>query len=71
FGQQDSITEHIRGQMFSDAGRRLKTGDERYVGGNRQLVSFRKLKRAFANCTTIATNNKCVILKATKVRKQR
>ena len=51
--------------------RSLKYGGELYVVGNRHLDYFRKLKRAFGNCTTIATNNKFVILKATKVRKQR
>ena len=35
------------------------------------ITSGYRLKRAFGNCTTIATNNKFVILKATKVRKQR
>ena len=54
-----------------DARRSLKYGGELYVVGNRHLDYFRKLKRAFGNCTTIATNNKFVILKATKVRKQR
>ncbi|WP_427857536.1 methyltransferase [Klebsiella quasipneumoniae] len=58
-------------QMFNDARRSLKYGGELYVVGNRHLDYFRKLKRAFGNCTTIATNNKFVILKATKVRKQR
>lgn len=69
--QQHAITDHIAWQMFNDARRSLKYGGELYVVGNRHLDYFRKLKRAFGNCTTIATNNKFVILKATKVRKQR
>ena len=71
FHQQHAITDHIAWQMFNDARRSLKYGGELYVVGNRHLDYFRKLKRAFGNCTTIATNNKFVILKATKVRKQR
>lgn len=71
FHQQHAITDHIARQMFNDARRSLKYGGELYVVGNRHLDYFRKLKRAFGNCTTIATNNKFVILKATKVRKQR
>ena len=49
--------------MFNDARRSLKYGGELYVVGNRHLDYFRKLKRAFGNCTTIATNNKFVVLK--------
>ena len=71
FHQQHAITDHIAWQMFNDARRSLKYGGELYVVGNRHLDYFRKLKRAFGNCTTIATNNKFVVLKATKVRKQR
>ena len=71
FHQQHAITDHIARQMFNDARRSLKYGGELYVVGNRHLDYFRKLKRVFGNCTTIATNNKFVILKATKVRKQR
>jgi 16S rRNA m(2)G 1207 methyltransferase (EC 2.1.1.52)/23S rRNA m(2)G-1835 methyltransferase (EC 2.1.1.52) len=71
FHQQHAITDHIAWQMFNDARRSLKYGGELYVVGNRHLDYFRKLKRAFGNCTTMATNNKFVILKATKVRKQR
>ncbi|MDU4364298.1 MAG: 23S rRNA (guanine(1835)-N(2))-methyltransferase RlmG, partial [Klebsiella oxytoca] len=71
FHQQHAITDHIAWQMFNDARRSLKYGGELYVVGNRHLDYFRKLKRAFGNCTTIATNNKFVVLKAVKLRKAR
>jgi 23S rRNA (guanine1835-N2)-methyltransferase len=70
FHQQHAITDHIAWQMFNDARRSLKRR-RAVIVGNRHLDYFRKLKRAFGNCTTIATNNKFVVLKATKVRKQR
>ncbi|MDF7679211.1 23S rRNA (guanine(1835)-N(2))-methyltransferase RlmG [Enterobacteriaceae bacterium ESL0689] len=70
FHQQHAITDHIAIQMFNDAHRSLQYGGSLYVVGNRHLDYFRKLKRIFRNCTTVAVNNKFVILKAVKVRKQ-
>ncbi len=70
FHQQSAITDHIAPrQMFNDARRCLKYGGELRIVGNRHLDYFRKLKKVFGNCETLATNNKFVILKAVKVRK--
>jgi len=71
FHQQHAITDHIAWQMFNDARRSLKYGGALYIVGNRHLDYFRKLKRAFGNCTTVATNNKFVVLKAVKTRTKR
>ncbi|WIF58730.1 23S rRNA (guanine(1835)-N(2))-methyltransferase RlmG [Atlantibacter hermannii] len=71
FHQQHAITDHIARQMFNDARRCLKYGGELRVVGNRHLDYYRKLKKVFGNCTTIATNNKFVVLKAVKLRKSR
>lgn len=71
FHQQSAITDHIAWQMFNDARRCLKYGGELRIVGNRHLDYFRKLKRVFGNCETVATNNKFVILKSVKVRKKR
>lgn len=71
FHQQSAITDHIAWQMFNDARRCLQYGGELRVVGNRHLDYYRKLKRVFGNCETLATNNKFVILKAVKVRKKR
>lgn len=71
FHQQSAITDHIAWQMFNDARFCLKYGGELRIVGNRHLDYFRKLKRIFGNCETLATNNKFVVLKAVKVRKKR
>ncbi|ALR78174.1 23S rRNA (guanine(1835)-N(2))-methyltransferase RlmG [[Enterobacter] lignolyticus] len=71
FHQQHAITDHIAWQMFNDARRSLKYGGALYIVGNRHLDYFRKLKRAFGNCTTLATNNKFAVLKAVKTRTKR
>lgn len=71
FHQQHAITDHIAWQMFNDARRCLKYGGELRVVGNRHLDYYRKLKKVFGNCTTVATNNKFVVLKAVKLRKSR
>jgi len=71
FHQQSAITDHIAWQMFNDARRCLQYGGELRIVGNRHLDYYRKLKRVFGNCETLATNNKFVVLKAVKVRKKR
>lgn len=71
FHQQHAITDHIAWQMFSDARRCLKYGGELRIVGNRHLDYFQKLKKIFGNCSTVATNNKFVVLRAVKVRKSR
>ncbi|MBW6054972.1 methyltransferase [Escherichia coli] len=49
--------------MFHHARRCLKINGELYIVANRHLDYFHKLKKIFGNCTTIATNNKFVVLK--------
>ncbi|WP_313108538.1 23S rRNA (guanine(1835)-N(2))-methyltransferase RlmG [Atlantibacter sp.] len=71
FHQQHAITDHIAWQMFNDARRCLKFGGELRVVGNRHLDYYRKLKKIFGNCTTVATGTKFVVLKAVKLRKSR
>ena len=53
--------------MFVGAKRCLKIHGTLYIVGNRHLDYFHKLKRLFGNCTTIETNKKFVVLKATKL----
>lgn len=71
FHQQHALTDQIAWEMFHHARRCLKINGELYIVANRHLDYFRKLKKIFGNCTTIATNNKFVILKAVKVGRQR
>ncbi|WP_431224906.1 23S rRNA (guanine(1835)-N(2))-methyltransferase RlmG [Serratia sp. L9] len=66
FHQQHAITDHTAWQMFCDAKRCLQVGGELYIVGNRHLDYYQKLRRLFGNCTTVASNQKFLILKATK-----
>lgn len=68
FHQGLAITDHIAWQMFCDAQRVLNTGGQLIVIGNRHLSYDEKLERLFGeeNVETLATNNKFVILQATK-----
>jgi 23S rRNA (guanine1835-N2)-methyltransferase len=66
FHQGEAITDHIAWQMFLDAYRKLATGGVLHVVGNRHLEYHVKIKRIFKNCTTIASNDKFVILHAIK-----
>jgi 23S rRNA (guanine1835-N2)-methyltransferase len=66
FHQQHAITDHTAWQMFCDAKRCLQVGGELRIVGNRHLDYYQKLKRLFGNCTTVASNQKFVILKAVK-----
>lgn len=67
FHQQHSITDKVAWDMFVGAKRCLKIHGTLYIVGNRHLDYFHKLKRLFGNCTTIETNKKFVVLKATKL----
>lgn len=71
FHQQHAITDNVAWQMFHDAKRSLKYGGELRIVGNRHLDYYRKLRKIFGNCETVATNNKFVVLKAVKTRKKR
>lgn len=71
FHQLHALTDEIAWQMFTDARRCLKFGGELYIVGNRHLDYYRKLKKIFGNCTTVATETKFVVLKVVKLRKSR
>ncbi|KFZ36390.1 50S rRNA methyltransferase [Shewanella mangrovi] len=66
FHQGEAITDHIAWQMFMDAKKRLIDGGMLQVVGNRHLGYHVKLKRLFGNCTTVASNQKFVILRSIK-----
>lgn len=66
FHQQHAITDHTAWQMFLDAKRCLKVGGELRIVGNRHLDYYQKLKRLFGNCTTVASNQKFLVLKSVK-----
>ncbi|MDU7256745.1 MAG: 23S rRNA (guanine(1835)-N(2))-methyltransferase RlmG [Escherichia coli] len=63
FHQQHALTDNVAWEMFHHARRCLKINGELYIVANRHLDYFHKLKKIFGNCTTIATNNKFVVLK--------
>ncbi|MEH0672015.1 methyltransferase [Vibrio owensii] len=68
FHQQQAITDHIAWQMFCDSKQILNQGGKLLVIGNRHLGYDAKLKRLFGdkNVKLVASNNKFVILQATK-----
>ena len=66
FHQGTVISDDTAWRMFCDAKRCLQTGGELRIVGNRHLDYYQKLRRLFGNCTTIATNQKFVILRAVK-----
>lgn len=68
FHQQNAVTDHIAWQMFRDARRCLQYGGELRIVGNRHLDYYHKMKKLFGNCTTVATNQKFVILRSVKMR---
>lgn len=67
FHQEHALTDGIAWQMFNDARRCLARSGELWVVGNRHLDYYRRIRKVFGNCTTMATNQKFTILKATKV----
>ncbi len=66
FHQGHVISDDTAWRMFCDAKRCLQVGGELRIVGNRHLDYYQKLRRLFGNCTTIATNQKFVILSAIK-----
>lgn len=66
FHQQNTITDHIAWQMFTDAKAVLNKGGQLCVVGNRHLDYPKKLKRLFGNTNAVATGKKFSILAATK-----
>lgn len=71
FHQQHALTDQIAWEMFHHSRRCLKVNGELYIVANRHLDYFRKLKKIFGNCTTLATNSKFVVLKAVKTARSR
>ncbi|MEM6051475.1 23S rRNA (guanine(1835)-N(2))-methyltransferase RlmG [Erwinia sp. P7711] len=68
FHQQNTLTDYIAWQMMRDSYRCLQQGGELRVVGNRHLDYYRKMKKLFGNCTTVASNQKFVILRSVKMR---
>jgi 16S rRNA G1207 methylase RsmC len=66
FHQQQTITDQLAWQMFCDAERCLVCGGELWIVGNRHLGYHIKLQRLFGKVDCIASNQKFVILRATK-----
>lgn len=66
FHQQNTITDHIAMQMFSDAKKALKQGGKLIIVGNRHLDYPNKIKRMFRSVTHTASNQKFSIYCATK-----
>lgn len=66
FHQQNTVIDDIAWQMFLDAKKVLKPGGELRIVGNRHLDHSEKLSKLFGGCKVIASNQKFVILSATK-----
>jgi 16S rRNA (guanine1207-N2)-methyltransferase/23S rRNA (guanine1835-N2)-methyltransferase len=66
FHQQNTITDHIAMQMFSDAKKALRNGGELIIVGNRHLDYPNKLKRMFKSVNHTANNQKFSIFIAKK-----
>jgi 23S rRNA (guanine1835-N2)-methyltransferase len=66
FHQQNTITDHIAMQMFSDAKKALNKNGALIVVGNRHLDYPVKLKRMFRSVTHTASNQKFSIYTALK-----
>ncbi|WP_095504113.1 methyltransferase [Paraferrimonas sedimenticola] len=66
FHQGDAITDHIAWQMLKDSHRHLCKGGQLLLVGNRHLGYHVKLKRVFGNSELVASDNKFVVLVATK-----
>ncbi len=67
FHQQNTMTDQIAWQMMRDARRCLQYGGELHLVGNRHLDYYHKMKTLFGNCTTVASNQKFVILRSVKL----
>ncbi|VAW67634.1 23S rRNA (guanine(1835)-N(2))-methyltransferase [hydrothermal vent metagenome] len=66
FHQNHVVGDFIAWQMFNDAKKKLKTGGELFIVGNRHLGYHIKLKKLFGRCEMIASNKKFVVLKSVK-----
>ncbi len=68
FHHQHTVGTDIAFSLFKDAFRALKKDGEFWLVANRHLAYHTTLKKLFGNCSIEATNQKFVILKATKYR---
>jgi 16S rRNA (guanine1207-N2)-methyltransferase/23S rRNA (guanine1835-N2)-methyltransferase len=68
FHQQNTITDHVAYQMFTDAKKALKHGGELRIVGNRHLDYPIKLKKLFGGYEVIDSNKKFSILSTYKAR---
>lgn len=66
FHQQNTITDHIAWQMFSDSKQQLTRGGELRIVGNRHLDYPQKLKKLFGGYQVVASNQKFSILSCIK-----
>lgn len=66
FHQQNTVTEHIARQMFSDAYKILARDGELRVVANRHLPYGQTLKQHFGGFAVLASERKFVILSATR-----
>ncbi len=66
FHQNNTITDEIAWQMFTESKEVLELEGELWVIGNRHLSYFAKLKHLFGRCEVVASNKKFSILKAVK-----
>ena len=66
FHQQHVLGDQVARSMFEGSKRCLVRGGELRVVANRHLDYARVLKQLFANCRTIASNRKFVVMKAVK-----
>lgn len=64
FHQQQAVATHIAWQMFKDARQHLKPDGSLYVVANRHLDYYKSLKKLFSEVSSISSNNKFVVLKA-------
>lgn len=66
FHQQNTITDHIAWQMFSDAQKCLRKGGELRIVGNRHLDYPKKLKRLFGGYQVVHSSAKFSVLQTFK-----
>ena len=66
FHQQSTVSTDIAYNLFRSAKSALTKGGQLWIVANRHLGYHAVLKRLFGNCTTEASNNKFVILRAEK-----
>lgn len=66
FHQQNTITDHIAWQMFTDSYHCLEKGGELRVVGNRHLDYHHKMKRLFGGYKIVASNKKFVVISSSK-----